>query len=215
MYSGQCTCRNLTVGRTCSQCANGSHFLHSSNGEMGCRPCNCSTHTMQCRSATAGEPVAVGTEICSCPVGYSGFSCERCASGYTRNNSNAMLVGTAMCYKCNCNNNGADTCDQITGNCTCQNNTVGDNCELCQHGYYFIGAGNANGCLLCGCDREGSLADNCTNNDGNCSCKTGSTGTKCNECLSTYYLDQSPTSNQPCAGKEYRCFEEQMVGEAL
>ena len=54
--------------------------------------------------------------------------------------------------------------------------------------YYF--------CLECGCDSDGSSSSSCIS--GNCTCKTGYTGDKCDSCESDYYK-----SGSNCTGKTF------------
>jgi hypothetical protein len=41
-----------------------------------------------------GRNVASSVEICECPVGYTGNSCENCAQGYVRTNPYGYFLGT-------------------------------------------------------------------------------------------------------------------------
>ena len=50
--------------------------------------------------------------------------------------------------------------------------------------------------LECHCNTVGSMDISCTNDGGACTCKTGYTGTKCNECADGWYL-----YNGKCNGK--------------
>ena len=50
--------------------------------------------------------------------------------------------------------------------------------------------------LECNCNTVGSIDISCTNNGGACTCKTGYTGTKCNECADGWSL-----YNGECNGK--------------
>lgn len=62
-------------------------------------------------------------ENCSCPVGYTGLSCERCSVGYTR--SPPYGSAYSACVPCKCNNHAA-TCDPVNGVCNnCQHSTTG------------------------------------------------------------------------------------------
>lgn len=73
--------------------------------------------------------VASHAELCACPAGFSGTSCESCAFGFRRVD-NVLLGGT--CEKCQCNDNAA-TCDPFTGQCLgyCLNSTQGEFCDEC------------------------------------------------------------------------------------
>ncbi|OTF76773.1 hypothetical protein BLA29_000718, partial [Euroglyphus maynei] len=86
-------------------------------------------------------------ELCRCPQGYSGTSCERCAPGFKMqlmmnqadirddemdNNNNNLFH---RCVPCFCNGHSFD-CDSLTGHCmNCQHHTIGPFCDLCEPGY--------------------------------------------------------------------------------
>ena len=81
------------------------HFSRSDNSGLGLSP-------------------ALNVEQCSCPVGYTGLSCEGCSSGYRRE----VPYGNEYtnCVKCSCNNHSA-ICDPSTGICqNCQHRTTGE-----------------------------------------------------------------------------------------
>lgn len=62
-------------------------------------------------------------ELCDCPFGYTGTSCERCASGYKLsiiNNNNIDYEKQFSCQPCFCNNHSND-CDSVTGICMVNN----------------------------------------------------------------------------------------------
>ncbi|XP_060518138.1 basement membrane-specific heparan sulfate proteoglycan core protein isoform X3 [Cylas formicarius] len=163
----------------------------------------------------SGLGTANYVEECSCPVGYTGFSCESCASGYVRHESGPWL---GQCYReppvcpqgsyydgtdcqiCPCphtnpSNQFARTCHLGSdGNvvCDCQAGYVGLRCEQCDRGY----SGNP---LVTGdfcrpeshCSIEGSTG---TDVDGRCVCKEFTHGPSCNQCKpNTFYLS---TRNQ-------------------
>ena len=55
----------------------------------------------------------LAVELCTCPIGYKGLSCEECSFGYTRVEGKLFQ---GECRKCDCNGHAA-TCDQITLEC--------------------------------------------------------------------------------------------------
>jgi laminin, alpha 3/5 len=64
----------------------------------------------------------IPAEMCECPPGYDGLSCENCAPGYYRD-PNGPYGG--YCIPCECNGH-ASTCDCNTGICNdCQHHTHG------------------------------------------------------------------------------------------
>lgn len=91
-------------------------------------------------------------EKCLCPSGYTGLSCESCAYGHVRIETNTSAE--SYCAKCDCNGH-SETCNPDTGECFCQHNTTGENCERCKPGFYgnpLRGTGEA--CKKCACPRE-------------------------------------------------------------
>ncbi|XP_025061969.1 laminin subunit gamma-2 isoform X2 [Alligator sinensis] len=61
----------------------------------------------------------------------------------------------------------------------CMDNTDGVRCEGCKEGFYH--QQNGEHCLPCSCNPRGSLSPQCDNH-GQCSCKPGMTGEKCDRC---------------------------------
>ena len=83
----------------------------------------------------------------------------------------------ASCPRCQCN--GHSRCDESFSCVDCQNNTAGDNCEVCADGF-FGSSLNGGNCTECTC---GEKATNCDPSTGSCFCSTkGETGPTCEEC---------------------------------
>ena len=59
------------------------------------------------------EDPAMSVEICQCPEGYTGSSCQLCEPGFFTNRTDKW---GPICQKCNCNGH-ADTCHPTTGEC--------------------------------------------------------------------------------------------------
>uniref|UniRef100_A0A672NGA7 Laminin subunit gamma 2 n=1 Tax=Sinocyclocheilus grahami TaxID=75366 RepID=A0A672NGA7_SINGR len=72
----------------------------------------------------------------------------------------------------------------------CQGNTEGRHCENCKEEYYHQRAGD--NCVLCNCNTAGSQGPGC-NNEGQCTCKQGVYGDKCDRCR-----DDSPVTAKEC-----------------
>ncbi|KAK6105271.1 Laminin EGF-like (Domains III and V) family protein [Brugia pahangi] len=144
--------------------------------------------------------VAIGVELCECPQGYAGYSCQDPADGYCRKrqpdflNSPDDLALIGGPHPCICNGHST-TCEAETCRCTnCEHNTYGDYCELCKPGYQGNAlVGGANACTKCACPLpDNSFSDTClaVGNDGGymCdACKPGYTGMHCESCLTGYY----------------------------
>lgn len=111
-------------------------------------------------------------------------------------------------------------CDQLTGHCTCKPYVVGRNCDKCEEGYYHIMSGEvrylelrsmncfriskdnnyiltSQGCTPCNCDLEGSYNRTCNPITGQCQCRAGITGQRCDACES-YKYGFSREGCKPC-----------------
>ncbi|XP_044727463.1 basement membrane-specific heparan sulfate proteoglycan core protein-like isoform X3 [Chrysoperla carnea] len=146
-------------------------------------------------------------EKCECPVGYSGLSCEHCASGYNRHSTGPWL-GTCTkevevcqpgtygdpangipCQRCPCpttepGRQFASTCSLRDGQvvCDCQQGYSGSRCEYCEPGY----TGNpivGDPCRVetGQCNAIGSRSPY-PNRYGECECKILTTGSTCDHC---------------------------------
>ncbi|XP_062834900.1 LOW QUALITY PROTEIN: laminin subunit alpha-2 [Anolis carolinensis] len=135
---------------------------------------------------------APAVEICQCPPGYSGTSCESCQSRHRR--VNGTIVG-GICRPCTCFGH-AESCDDITGECLdCKHNTGGLYCDKCLPGFYGDATkGKPDDCQLCACplsipsnnfsptchlDRSrGLICDECP---------PGYVGSRCERCAEGYF----------------------------
>ncbi|KAK7494115.1 hypothetical protein BaRGS_00014588, partial [Batillaria attramentaria] len=138
-----------------------------------------------------GQDRAVAVEQCNCPAGYRGLSCEDCDTGYTRSGAGLYL---GLCEPCQCNGH-SNECDPETGVCrNCRHNTYGDNCELCQRGYYGDATrGSASDCQKCPCpltESPNQFSPTCfLDQDGQVTCDAcpiGHTGRRCERCEPGY-----------------------------
>ncbi|XP_068617476.1 basement membrane-specific heparan sulfate proteoglycan core protein isoform X3 [Battus philenor] len=78
-----------------------------------------------------GSPAARGVEVCMCPEGYSGTSCETCLPGYYKDE-------TGLCRKCNCNGHDCQLGVYNEVVCNCRPPYVGPDCLT-------VGGENASG----------------------------------------------------------------------
>ncbi|XP_069466169.1 agrin isoform X1 [Ambystoma mexicanum] len=115
--------------------------------------------------------------------------CSQTVYGCCSDNATSALgVGQAGCpSSCQCNNYGSygGACDPATGQCSCKPGVGGLKCDRCEPGFWnFRGivTDKKSGCTPCNCDPVGSVRDDCEQMTGLCSCKTGITGMKCNQC---------------------------------
>lgn len=123
------------------------------------------TSTIEIGAGDSLNNVYSSVEKCSCPSGYTGLSCETCDYGYVRIITNTSLHHEqGFCVKCDCNGHSR-TCNPDTGQCFCEHNTIGENCERCIAGYYGNPLlGNINDCKPCACpllDEENNFSPSC------------------------------------------------------
>ena len=82
------------------------------------------------------QPPTTEVEVCRCPPGYRGSSCESCAAGYYRDTNDYSTGPLGSCSRCPCNSR-EQSCSLGPDNrvsCTCLPNYAGRQCE---YGEYF------------------------------------------------------------------------------
>ncbi|XP_069506839.1 laminin subunit alpha-5 isoform X2 [Ambystoma mexicanum] len=195
--SGVCVnCQYNTEGDHCERCKGG--FLGNTTVEKPLQCIGC-----PCPLSVASNNFAIGcvqkgsVTQCLCHPGYAGAQCERCAPGYY---GNPMVIGSS-CQPCNCSGNTDGNalfsdCDSRTGVCVgCMFNTAGPHCELCAPGYYGD-AVQAKTCSKCDCSPCGTSA--CDPRSGQCFCKPGVSGVRCDQCQGGYFGFDGCTGCQKC-----------------
>uniref|UniRef100_A0A8B9E6E2 Agrin n=1 Tax=Anser cygnoides TaxID=8845 RepID=A0A8B9E6E2_ANSCY len=121
------------------------------------------------------------------------------------NTTLALGVGAAGCPStCQCNPYGSygGACDPATGQCSCKPGVGGLKCDRCEPGFWnFRGivTDSKSGCTPCNCDPVGSVRDDCEQMTGLCSCRTGITGMKCNQCPNGSKLGMTGCEKDPSA----------------
>uniref|UniRef100_A0A8C1IXI9 Laminin subunit alpha 2 n=1 Tax=Cyprinus carpio TaxID=7962 RepID=A0A8C1IXI9_CYPCA len=146
---------------------------------------------------------ARAVEVCQCPPGYDGTSCEvsqknkatynnMCAMGYRR--VNGMLYH-GVCELCQCHGH-TERCHDITGHCLdCRDHMVGPYCDQCASGYYGDPTRRtADDCQSCACpllSPPNNFSPTChvdARGDVICDrCLPGYTGTRCDRCANGYF----------------------------
>uniref|UniRef100_A0A8C5I0S4 Laminin, alpha 2 n=1 Tax=Gouania willdenowi TaxID=441366 RepID=A0A8C5I0S4_GOUWI len=228
-----CLCKENVEGENCDKCKLGFYNLQEGN-QRGCEKCSCMGVSSQCTASTwtynnvgntytsasnasniavrhdynpsaRGKQRASAVEMCSCPPGYAGTSCELCVSGFRR--VNGHLYG-GVCEPCRCHGHSLH-CHDITGHCLdCSHNTVGPYCDTCLSGYYGNAThGSTLDCQPCACplnlpsnnfsptchvDAEGEVVCD--------QCQPGYTGPRCDRCSNGYFGQPATPggSCQPC-----------------
>nr|BAJ22065.1 netrin [Dugesia japonica] len=158
--------------------------------------CKCNGHASRCL-------IDDNDEIrCDCHHNTEGQDCERCKSNYldrpwhraTRQNANVCKYCDCNLHSYRCNfNHQLYVKNNFTngGVCiNCQHNTTGNNCEICQNGYYRNWTKpqeHRSACISCKCHTIGSIKPNeCHKKTGQCYCKDGVTGQTCDRCKEGY-----------------------------
>uniref|UniRef100_A0A665UZW2 Heparan sulfate proteoglycan 2 n=1 Tax=Echeneis naucrates TaxID=173247 RepID=A0A665UZW2_ECHNA len=155
LATGRCLqCLHNTAGPRCERCQPGFYGNPVTGGAQACQPCPCpgtapnNQFSSTCYLESDGQPTCN-----SCPPGYSGRRCERCAAGYTGN----PLLGerctgggnevNGNCY--NCDKRGSANCNG--GVCSCKINVEGPSCSTCKSGTFHLSKTNKDGCTSCFC----------------------------------------------------------------
>uniref|UniRef100_A0A8B9QCV0 Laminin subunit alpha 2 n=1 Tax=Apteryx owenii TaxID=8824 RepID=A0A8B9QCV0_APTOW len=143
------------------------------------------------RSST-GRKMASAVELCDCPRGYDGTSCESCWPRHRR--VNGTIFG-GVCAPCTCFGH-AELCDDITGECLdCKHNTGGSYCDRCLPGFYGDPTkGTAEDCQLCACPlnmSSNNFSPTCHFDRSHgliCDeCPIGYAGPRCERCAEGYF----------------------------
>ncbi|XP_065132704.1 laminin subunit gamma-2 [Paramisgurnus dabryanus] len=121
-------------------------------------------------------------EKCSCPAGYDGLFCERCATGYRR-----RFPGQgprSPCDPCSCQ---GGTCDPETGGCYSADEIP--SLQMCPKGQY-INRQQSNSCLKCPCPEGDACYLIPGTEEVMCVlCPLGTTGSRCEICDEGFYGD--------------------------
>eukprot|EP00079_Xenopus_tropicalis_P037485 XP_017951256.1 PREDICTED: basement membrane-specific heparan sulfate proteoglycan core protein [Xenopus tropicalis] len=88
----------------------------------------------------------------SCPVGYAGRQCERCAPGYRGDPARGQPCTADGGSSCPCDLRGSvsDRCDSRR-QCECKPNVEGASCGTCRPHHFYLSTENPDGCLPCFC----------------------------------------------------------------
>ncbi|XP_069999257.1 agrin isoform X5 [Penaeus vannamei] len=121
-------------------------------------------------------------------VTLAGPSCRQSSYGCCPDGKSAALgPNYGGCPSiCQCHKLGAydEVCDPVTNQCRCKPGVGGTKCDRCEPGFWGLPRiqRGSKGCLPCGCSLFGSVRDDCEQMTGQCVCKPGIRGKKCNEC---------------------------------
>ncbi|XP_066548069.1 laminin subunit gamma-2 [Amia ocellicauda] len=155
-----------------------------------CLPCPCA------RGVSCSLPPGTLNVKCSrCSPGITGALCDMCEDGFYGDplGKNGPV---RPCQRCQCNGkidiNSVGNCDRLTGECLkCLYNTTGFYCEQCMEGFFrraFL-IDPAQICTPCNCSPLGSRSNTC-NTAGQCQCREGFEGLKCERTTCPACYDQ-------------------------
>ncbi|NWH63275.1 LAMB3 protein, partial [Geococcyx californianus] len=172
--TGRCVCKENVQGDRCHLCKPGFTQLANAN-PLGCRRCTCNA-----LGTRQDMPCDDETGRCFCLPNVVGNDCDQCAAEYWE-----MGSGRG-CQPCGCHPQGSHSphCNQFTGQCPCREGFTGRTCsaaqqQICPDGHY----GDIRvGCTECDCDFQGTEGMGCDKTTGQCLCRPGVTGSRCDQC---------------------------------
>lgn len=167
--------------------------------------CKCNGHASRCRRDDAGRAV------CVCEHHTAGPDCDVCEDFYfDRPWHRATPTNPNPCITCECNGH-SNKCRfsmevfqqsgrRSGGVCQkCRHHTAGRHCQYCQSGYtrdHSKPLSHRKACQPCQCHPLGAVGRWCNQTSGQCMCREGVTGLRCNRCAPGYKQGRSPL--QPC-----------------
>ncbi|XP_062849366.1 netrin-B [Trichomycterus rosablanca] len=167
--------------------------------------CKCNGHASRCRRDEQGQA------MCQCEHHTAGPDCDVCEPFYyDRPWQRATPTQPHPCVPCECNGHSTKCKFSMTvfqqsgrvsgGVCLkCRHHTTGRQCQFCQNGYtrdHSKPLNHRKTCQPCECHSVGAVGRWCNQSTGQCLCKEGVTGQKCNRCAPGYKHGRSPL--RPC-----------------
>uniref|UniRef100_A0A8D1ZKW9 Basement membrane-specific heparan sulfate proteoglycan core protein n=1 Tax=Sus scrofa TaxID=9823 RepID=A0A8D1ZKW9_PIG len=188
----KCICPPGTAGFSCQDCAPGYHRGKLPEGDgkrprpllAPCVPCSCNNHSDACDPETG--------KCLNCSHNTTGDHCDVCAPGYY-----GKVTGLASdCSPCTCphglpasfsptcvlEGDGDFRCD------ACFPGYEGRYCERCSPGYHGNPLRPGGTCQRCDCSPHGSVHSDCDRESGQCVCRPGATGLRCEACEPRHIL---------------------------
>ncbi|XP_036404058.1 netrin-1 [Megalops cyprinoides] len=178
--------------------------LSLSDLQVGGR-CKCNGHASRCRRDAQGQAV------CQCEHHTAGPDCDVCQPFYyDRPWQRATPTQPHPCVPCECNGHSTrcrfsmevfqQSGRRSGGVCLkCKHHTAGRHCQYCQSGYtrdHSKPLSHRQACRPCQCHPMGAVGRWCNQTSGQCLCRDGVTGLRCNRCAPGYQQGRSPL--RPC-----------------
>ncbi|XP_049923628.1 netrin-3 [Epinephelus moara] len=167
--------------------------------------CKCNGHASKCRRDDTGQAV------CVCEHHTAGPDCDVCEDFFCdRPWHRATPTHPNPCVACECNGH-SNKCRfsmevfqqsgrRSGGVCQkCRHHTAGRHCQYCQNGYtrdHSKPMNHRKACQPCQCHPLGAVGRWCNQTSGQCLCREGVTGLRCNRCAPGYKQGKSPL--RPC-----------------
>ncbi|CAL8326966.1 unnamed protein product [Lota lota] len=167
--------------------------------------CKCNGHASKCRRDDHGRAV------CVCEHHTAGPDCDVCEDFYfDRPWHRATPTQPNPCVACECNGHSSkcrfsmevfqQSGRRSGGVCQkCRHHTAGRHCQYCQSGYARDHAQpptHRKACRPCQCHPLGAVGGWCNQTSGQCLCRDGVTGLRCNRCAPGFKQGRSPL--RPC-----------------
>uniref|UniRef100_A0A8C4Q720 Agrin n=1 Tax=Eptatretus burgeri TaxID=7764 RepID=A0A8C4Q720_EPTBU len=174
---GHCTClQNCRFSPSDPVCGSDGHtYMH-----------DCALRKTACKQQYDIKVARKG----SCATGKS-MDCWNTVFGCCPDNvtsaSGVAYSGCPGTYSCNPVGSFGLTSDPGCTQCPCRPGVEGTRCDKCMMGFWdFLGITLKKnpGCTPCLCHSGGSARDDCHQETGQCTCKTGILGAKCDQCTS-------------------------------
>ncbi|XP_075744892.1 terribly reduced optic lobes isoform X32 [Rhipicephalus microplus] len=215
--TGRClNCQHNTDGPSCEMCKRGFYGDARRGTPSDCQPCPCPMVDVPGQFSPTCVLEADGQVTCnSCPIGFEGRRCERCAPGYERYPPGSVdgschlkecdpgqfQCGDGSCinYRRRCD--GHYDCNDYTDeqNCACGYNQFrcpDGTClsvhKRCDGKADCIDMSDESNCGAPQCDTAGSLSPQRSPSTGLCQCKPLVTGASCDQCkANSFHLHPS------------------------
>ncbi|XP_065291471.1 basement membrane-specific heparan sulfate proteoglycan core protein isoform X26 [Dermacentor albipictus] len=179
--TGRClNCQHNTDGPSCETCKRGFYGDARRGTPTDCQPCPCPMVDVPGQFSPTCVLEADGQVTCnSCPIGFEGRRCERCAPGYERYPPGSV---DGSCHLKECE----------PGQFQCGDGSCIDFRRRCDGHYDCNDYTDEQNCGAPQCDTAGSLSPQRSPSTGLCQCKPLVTGASCDQCkANSFHLHPS------------------------